>query len=179
MNKEEVLFKEYDTLRAEILTAMTNRNTILTFGLATIGVLYTGAAALTRSSDYSNLTVLILTLIAPLICTFISMIWLGEYERMRRASKFLINVERRINEMVGDRVLTWETSLYENKKHMKYPYNSIIMFLTVLSMFSYTIGLYLFDGSRPLKITLSILGLGIIIGFCFRMFKKLKKCLDL
>jgi hypothetical protein len=46
MDKEEILLKEYDSLRAEVLNAIANRNSILTFGLATIGVLFTGTVSL-------------------------------------------------------------------------------------------------------------------------------------
>jgi hypothetical protein len=36
MDKEEILLKEYDSLRAEVLNAIANRNTILGFRIKTM-----------------------------------------------------------------------------------------------------------------------------------------------
>ena len=38
----DLMLREYAVVRAEVLGAMANRNTILTFGLATIGLMFTG-----------------------------------------------------------------------------------------------------------------------------------------
>ena len=96
MNDKEVLFKEYETLRNEILTAMTARNSILSFGLATVGVLFTGAAAVFVVQQKAVLPALVLMLVAPIICIFVLFIWLGEYQRMHRAGRFIIRGGRQV-----------------------------------------------------------------------------------
>ena len=45
MDAIEIMLKEYETLRQEVLAAMSNRNSILSFGLATIGAIFTASIA--------------------------------------------------------------------------------------------------------------------------------------
>ena len=64
MKNEEILFKEYQTLREEIIASMSNRNQILSYGLAIIGLLFTSAAALNKT----ELSFIILILAIPIVC---------------------------------------------------------------------------------------------------------------
>jgi fatty acid desaturase len=174
MDKEEILLKEYESLRAEILNAMANRNTILTFGLATIGILFTGAVSLTPS----NLPVIILMIVVPLVCAYISMIWVGEYKRMQRAGAFIVGIEKKINEMAGDELLTWETFLRKNNdRHRKFPYYSTIIFLVLTGMISYFVGLYISKNTMP--IFFSIIGIIIAIAFLLYLVLELKRCIKM
>lgn len=175
MSEEEILLKEYDTLRNEILTAMTNRNSILTYGLATIGILYTGVAALDKSSDNSIFSIIILMVVSPVLCVFISLNWLGEYERMQRAGSFIVDLEKRINLIKSKVILSWETNLRSQKKHMKYPYHSTTLFLTVLSILSYFIGLYLYKGTKDENLFFSCLGLVVFLLFHIYLTFKIKR----
>jgi len=51
MEKTDVMLKEYETLRQEILTAMGSRNSVLSFGLATIGAILTASLATQTGSN--------------------------------------------------------------------------------------------------------------------------------
>ncbi len=145
MNANEILIKEYEALRAEILLAMTSRNTILSYGLAVIGVLYSGVAAMAVAKVDTLLPSIVLMLVVPSVCLFSLFIWLGEYQRMHRAAGHIIQLEERIRDNAGDRILTWETNLREKKKHMRYPYDTTILMLVLISAFSQITGYYLLN----------------------------------
>lgn len=145
MNTNEILIKEYEALRAEILLAMTSRNTILSYGLAVIGVLYSGVAAMAVAKVDTLLPSIVLMLVVPSVCLFSLFIWLGEYQRMHRAAGHIINLEGKILCNEGKKILTWETNLRENKKHMRYPYDTTILMLVLISVFSQVTGYYLIN----------------------------------
>lgn len=154
MSKEleiEILLKEYDTLRAEILTAMASRHSIVTFGLATVGVLWSAAATLVAAEkDHQTLAFIILALIIPFASAFIVQMWLGEYARMYRAGKFIADhSEPEINGRAGSVVLSWENNLRVGKKHMQFPYASAVLLFFSSSLISCIFGAYqMLDHSR-------------------------------
>jgi hypothetical protein len=135
----DIIIKEYETLRQEILAAMTNKISILSFGLATIGAVF--AASVVISGGDSILPGLILSITVPLISNFVLFMWLGEHQRIQRAGKFLVGLEKRINDEASKNLLTWETSLREQQRHMKYPYNTTILLLLAISISSFIIGI--------------------------------------
>lgn len=160
MDKSDILLKEYETLRQEILAAMSGRNSILSFGLATIGAIFTASLATQTGSTPSLLSSLILELAVPAISVFVLFIWLGEYQRMQRAGKFLVGLEKRINEIASKELLTWETVLRSKQSHMKYPYNTTVLLLTLISVLSQIIGFVTMGiSSSALQVTLIILGM--------------------
>ena len=148
MNTKEILIKEYEALRAEILIAMTSRNTILSYGLAVIGVLYSAVAAMAVAKVDTLLPSIVLMLVVPCVCIFSLFIWLGEYQRMHRAAGHIIKLESKILTDDGDRILTWETNLREQKKHMRYPYDTTILMLVIISAFSQITGYYLLENKQ-------------------------------
>lgn len=139
MDNAEIMIKEYETLRQEILATIDSRNSILNYGLASIAAIFT-ASVFTQNSA-SILSNLILILAVPSLSCFIIYIWLGEYQRMQRAGKFLVGLEQRINQEKAAELLTWETELRKGRKHMKYPYNTTVLLLLVISFVSYSIGM--------------------------------------
>lgn len=151
MNASEILLKEYEALRAEILLAMTSRNTILSYVLAVIGVLYSGVAAMTVAKVDAVAPGLVLMLIIPFVCVFSLYIWLGEYERMHRAARHIILLEEKIRDDDGSRVLTWETNLRTQKKHMRYPYDITILLLVLIASFSVFIGYSILEDAPIFK----------------------------
>lgn len=174
--KIEVLLNEYNALRSEILTAMGARNSILSFGLATVGALVTvvGAIIATAREDLYLFPSIVLMLIVPFICIFVLYIWLGEYQRMHRAGKHIIKLEARINEISKCDLLTWETQLTRNKLHMKYPYNTTILLLIVLAVVSFVCGAFLLPlESFCLRVGIVIMGLIIAIIYYFRSVAKM------
>lgn len=140
MDSIEIMLKEYEMLREEVLAAMSSRNSILSFGLATIGVLFTASIAIYGASADLILPSLVLISAVPTITISVLFMWLGEYQRKQRVGKFLAGLEARINAEAGKELLTWETHLREQLRHMKYPYITTIMLLTVISVISLIMG---------------------------------------
>lgn len=138
MTPVEIRLKEYEMIRQEILASMANRTSILSFGLATIGAVFTASIATYR---YSILSSFVLIFAVPAINCFILFMWLGEYQRMQRAGKFLRDLEKKVNEEVSKQVLTWETYLSSQRLHMKYPYNTTVLLLIMISVISLSLGL--------------------------------------
>jgi hypothetical protein len=161
MDLIEIAVKEYEIIRQEILTSMNNRVSILSFGVAIIGAIFTASIAVFTKSDYSLLPSLMLIFAVPAITSFILFMWLGEYQRMQRAGKFLVELERRINEMVSSKVLTWETNLRAQRTHMRYPYSTTVMLLTGISFISICLGLATLPLDSILKWAIGIVGLTI------------------
>lgn len=143
--KVEVLLKEYDTLRAEILTAMASRHSIVTFGLATVGALWTAAATVlvAASEETHVLSYILLTFVSPLVSIFVVQMWLGEYGRMYRAGKFIADhSEPEINRLLKSDILTWESKLRGGKKHMRQPYYATVCLFVLSSLSSCVFGCY-------------------------------------
>jgi hypothetical protein len=140
MDPIEVLLKEYETLRQEILVSMGGRNSVLSFGLATIGAVFTASIATQIGESPSVFSSIILAIVIPIICIFVLFMWLGEYQRMQRAGKFLAKLEQRINKEAKKELLSWESKLRSKRKHMKYPYNTTVLLLMIISFASHLIG---------------------------------------
>ncbi|HEV2863338.1 MAG TPA: hypothetical protein VGX48_20150 [Pyrinomonadaceae bacterium] len=157
MDPIEIALKEYEAIRQEILTSMNNRVSILSFGVAAIGAIFTASIAVFTSDRV--LSGLMLTVAVPAIDSFILFMWLGEYQRMQRAGKFLVVLEGKINEMASATLLTWETTLRARRSHMNYPYNITALLLVVISIISIYLGLVTLPLSLLLKWTIGIAGL--------------------
>jgi heme/copper-type cytochrome/quinol oxidase subunit 4 len=140
MNPVEILLKEYETLRQEILATMNNRVSILSFGLAGIGVVFTASLATDSTNAHPLFSSLVLVLAVPAISNFVLFMWLGEYQRMQRAGKFLVELENRINTETSKELLTWETKLRTQHSHMGYPYIVTVLLLILISAVSFIIG---------------------------------------
>lgn len=167
MKDNDILLKEYETLRQEILTAMGSRNSILSFGLAIIGAIFTASLATQTGETPSLFASLLLELAVPAISAFVLFMWLGEYQRMQRAGKFLVSLEKRINDNVSKELLTWETSLRVKQVHMKYPYNTTVMLLVLISALSQTIGLVTMGIMQNIMWGLLIIGVFIHLAIYF------------
>src|ERR1700752_4289026 len=102
MDDLEIRLEEYKTLRQEVLTAINNRISILSFGVASISlILYAGITNYrpAKPEDAASNTLfvgLVLFLAIPVVAVFVLRIWLGEYERSQRAGTFLVTIERKV-----------------------------------------------------------------------------------
>jgi hypothetical protein len=146
----EIRLEEYKTLRQEILTAMSNRISILTFGLASISLVLSASVSKYTHDDAGFgkvLPGLALSLAIPAIAIFIIFMWLGEYERMQRAGRFLTTIEEKVNWEKRSKLLTWETQLRAERRHMAYPYNATVMLLLVISWLSQMGGLMMISST--------------------------------
>lgn len=136
----EVMLKEYEMLRQEIVTSMQTRSSILTFAFTTIGVIF--AASITAGSTTKLLSNLVLIFGVPSIAAFSLFQWLGEYERMQRAGKFIIKIENKVNNITKIETMSWETHLASNRQHMSYPYNSTVFGMVIISLIGVGLGLF-------------------------------------
>ena len=158
MDPIEIMLKEYETLRQESMNAMNNGNRILSFGLAAISAIFTSSIFAYTTGKYSLIPSLALILVIPAISIFILFMWLGEYERMQRAGKFLVKLESKINKEASKELLTWETHLRKSQSHMKYPYNATVLLLIGISGISLVLGLVAMGFSATLMWSVAIAG---------------------
>lgn len=157
MNQVEIMLKEYETLRQEILMAMNNRINILQFGITVIGAIFTVTVATYNKQSSLLLANLIFAVVIPSICIFVLLMWFGECQRIKRAGKFLVELEKQINQKISQQVLKWETELEQKRSHMKYPHNATVLLLCFISIFSQIIGLTNIGLSLAHTLILSIL----------------------
>ncbi len=131
MQEEEVLFKEYEALRGEVVAGLTSRSTILSFGFTTLGVILT----LAFSIPGTEFSAVVFLLAGPLISGCIMYIWFGEYKRVQNAGVRLYLLERRINEKVGKELLRLETVTRDNRKvRFWYPSVALLMIVAILAV---------------------------------------------
>lgn len=181
MNSIDVLLKEYDALRQEILATINSRISILSFGLGTIGLLLTVGMTTNALSNSSLVSGLILFLLVPAVTNFVLFMWLGEYQRMQRAGRFIAGLEARINRIAKeelstkDELLTWESNLRSARQHMKYPYNTTVMLLTLISLISLLIGEMVLNLSINWTSVLTIVGIIIHAVIYIRVVSSIKR----
>jgi len=128
---------EYNTLREESLRTLNNRIQIVSFGLATLGLLFAGILSSKTQNDH--LIGVVFGVVIPIISTLVYYFWFGEFERMVRVGKKLQRVETAINSTFkGKPILTWETELEEIR--MKYPYISAASIFLGIALLSPLVG---------------------------------------
>jgi hypothetical protein len=178
MGNVEILLKEYETLRSESLLAIQNRTSILTFGIATLGAMFSFALGAQKSVGSETLASLSLIFVVPVSAWLITSIWLGEYERMHRAGRFISKLEKRINEMANAELLTWEHTIRQGQLHMALPYYHTVILILLLGGAGMIVGLATI--AWPIKVRL-IIG---FIGMAFHgilymwLFKRMKRARD-
>ncbi len=109
----DVMLEEYRTVRQEELVGMQSQISTLRYGITGCVVLI-GLAAQQHADRYLGWS-LALALV-PLVILFSAVIWMGEYERMARAGRYVGILERDINHKVGalsGGPLGWEKWLRE------------------------------------------------------------------
>ncbi|WP_367138466.1 hypothetical protein [Saccharothrix sp. HUAS TT1] len=90
------LLGEYNAIRAELVAAVSTQQTVMTYGLAAIAVIYSGLLA-----SWSNVAVRtgILSL-SPVLLVFVWFVWFGEVQRLGRARWFLWELEQKVNALL-------------------------------------------------------------------------------
>lgn len=88
---------EYTAIRTELVAAVTTQQTVMSYGLAAIAVIYTGVLA-----SWSNVPLRsgILAL-APALLMFVWFVWYGEVQRLLRARWFLWQLEHKVNDLLA------------------------------------------------------------------------------
>jgi len=113
MDRNEILCKEYDAVRGEIVTGLSNRVRILSVGITAVGLIW--AAAASQYGSHPGFASLVLVGAVPLMALPILWIWFGEYERVQKAGIWQSYLEGRIkvqsqkDPKIEETVLTWET----------------------------------------------------------------------
>jgi hypothetical protein len=144
----DAMLAEYQTLRQESLESISHRMTIVNFTFAILGVVIGGLLTRTVSDLLAGL---IAVLFVPQIAKAALLMWLGEYERSRRAGKWLCELEERINDGVGAKAVGWESRLWKGSSatgddtaaHMDYPYVAVIVLLLGAGYTAIALGTYL------------------------------------
>jgi energy-converting hydrogenase Eha subunit C len=97
MDQISILFKEYDTLRAEILTRTNNGYQLMT--------VMAGALAWLLSRPVNRMFFVSLTVVGLLLVLFVAALW----RDIHMISARLQELEHDINELAGKELLRWET----------------------------------------------------------------------
>jgi hypothetical protein len=92
----DLVMHEYDAIRGEVETTLSNQVSTLSFGAATVGLLVAAAAALWNDAEL--LSGLLLLFVVPLVCFLALAIYSGELVRLMRAGLFLNAIENSVNE---------------------------------------------------------------------------------
>jgi hypothetical protein len=92
MNAEKFELEQYKALRGEILRAMDDANQIMSFGLASIGIVITAGL----SVKDTLLGFFVFSVIIPALSGLVLSIWFAAHERISRASYFISGIEARL-----------------------------------------------------------------------------------
>lgn len=135
----KVLLAEYAALRAEILEAIKSRIMIINFSFGGACVFIAGL--LSSKIDKFVVGVILLSIV-PLASKAVLLIWLGEYNRSRRAETLICRIENEINRTLGGiDAMAWVSYVHESKKSMLAPYIAAITFIAIPNYISICIGL--------------------------------------
>jgi hypothetical protein len=96
-----LVLAEYTAIRNEIQTALSNQQSALSVGAATLGLL--AAVGARFWPDDLVLGGLVFSLAVPAACAMAVRMWYGELLRIARAARFIAQLERWANRMTGSR----------------------------------------------------------------------------
>src|SRR4051794_36787633 len=137
----QALLTEYESLRQESLTAITNRISVMNFTFAALSVIV-GTLLARQVPDLLGAGVAIL--VVPQCAKAGLLIWLGEYRRTIRASQWAAVVEEKVNAATrAPDTMEWERNLKRENRHMTYPYVAVVLLLIGVSYLATILGLYL------------------------------------
>lgn len=139
MDRTDIRLKEYDTLRAEILASIGNRNSVLSFGVGMIAIMLAASIAVPLQGEKAVLAGVLLALGIPMVAFFVLLLWFSEYRRAHRAGMWIAQLEQKVNVDCKEPVLNWETHLSATPIR-RYPSNATVLFLLFLSFFSMFVG---------------------------------------
>jgi hypothetical protein len=136
IEKINILLKEYECLRMEVLDSFKIRNQTLSFAFATIVFIF-GGYATCISYKYNSIGNFLLFVLLPSFDVIILLFLLGELEKVQRIANHLLVVENRINLIVEIELLSWEKSLREKPLVQFYSYAFLLLFFCVVSVSPY------------------------------------------
>jgi len=127
MTPDQIILEEYKAVRAEIVLCLQSRVTIVSLGFAAIGVLLTGGVfALTRDDPHWLVSAIIIGFGLTMTSLYALDVWIGETQRLARASYHNCYLELKINRLFPPAVvpLEWEEKIRSDDAH----YKSVIPF---------------------------------------------------
>ena len=138
---------------------------ILTFGLGTIGAVFSFSIASYQSGGAENsnyLAIFVLILVIPLITNFLLILLIGEYESINELGRFITEIENKINQrapqdLQGELHLGWENYIRTNRVYKKYPYTYSLTLLLVISFTSGVLGLTLSNFYTNFKLLIGVI----------------------
>jgi hypothetical protein len=92
----DVKLEEYRALRSEVTTSITSQQSILSFGTATLALVFGPGLALFATKTELAIS-LIFNALIPLLSGVVLVIWWGEILRMVRAGEWLAQIEKDVN----------------------------------------------------------------------------------
>jgi hypothetical protein len=138
--KIEVMLKDYEVLKNySTISSPGIRYNIISFALATIGIIISGVLFALSSGNSTHLlytlAVNLMALLVPVFCLCIVLIWLGEEYRMMRVGKYCLQLEKEINKKLNEDVLKWE--IFKRQGSVRYPeFFVIALFIGISLAFS-------------------------------------------
>jgi Zn-dependent protease with chaperone function len=182
--------KEYESVRREEIAAMQSHVSTLRYAITGSVVLF-GIAAQQHADKYLGWAIALALL--PLVILFSAVIWMGEYERMARAGRYIALAEERINGLLGEGVkgpLRWESWLREGGSSQSrlvgghHRYLMIVCVLAALQIAAVAMGLHFYwhqhahDPSRewlvPTAVAVNLAILLTLLGYFRSSYERLR-----
>jgi hypothetical protein len=154
-----VVLAEYSAIRQEIQTALSNQQSTLSVGAATLGLL----AAVGARFWPKDLVLggLVFSLAVPAACAMALRMWYGELLRVARAAFFTAELERWITQaMGGTRLLLWEQWMGASREQGhdidRATWRSVVLGLGSLAVMSLGLGMYWLVQAHGLRVAAAI-----------------------
>jgi len=139
------LLEEYSSLRKECVAAIGYRVQVLAFTFASLSVVVAGL--LTRNLP-DLLSGILSLFVLPQIAKAALLMWLGEYNRSVRASRYLRKIEDKVNHIIELKTMGWETELAASKGHMSYAYVAVVLLILGIGYVASALGIFLLSFSK-------------------------------
>ena len=188
MDYLDVAMTEYQSLRSEISSSLSNQHSITNVGIASVGVVFAFG-----SSQWQNGVIVdvIFFLLIPIIVHFVTLAWNGEINRIARAGRFLQSKEQVVNDVLRKsypdypQALMWENWLRQQAspttkkiRKTKWNYYAILGLFTLLNITSVILGLFhLLQVTRGLFLVfLPLTAINLLfMMFHFVLFRRIKR----
>jgi hypothetical protein len=140
-----LVLAEYAAIRHEIQTALSNQQSTLSVGAATLGLL--AAVGARFWPDDLLLGGLVFSLAIPAACAMAVRMWYGELLRIARAARFIADLERWANRQANGRLLVWERWMDECRRlkgqDIDYAtWRAVVLGFSTLAAMSVSLGMY-------------------------------------
>ena len=172
MTPLEVMLKEYETLRREQAAALHHEHRLVSYGLVALALLGAGAVAILDAEPPPPLALGVLYYGMPVLASLILLLWVGQVDRGRRVSDYLVALEIDINDTLGKDALVWENYV-RHRKLLKYPDIAVIVFWLGVTVGAPLLGQ---QAAGPWTLTTSLLvswllGAGVAVFVLIRFFR--------